>query len=305
MMTASALKADRFDEWLQKINQACGSFCATTLGPDFAGAVTEHKVGAIKLSFVDVAQARLYRTGREVKQSEGRHFFAAFQLQGHAAMEQDGQRVMLRPGDITLIDATLPSDFTYSDNSRQLSLILPRHLVEQRLRFTSVRCAQRVEASSPIALLANRLVLEASRLDSLSLQESEATLDAIISLLRPVIGSTEADPDVHERLFRKTIAFIDEHIRNEELCPELLAREVGVSVRGLYRMFSKKGLVVAQYIKSRRLDFCAESLRHNAAQHKLSALGYSWGFSDASYFSTAFKARFGVSPGEYRKRYQH
>ncbi|MBH3426132.1 transcriptional regulator FeaR [Pseudomonas alkylphenolica] len=305
MMTASALRADRFDEWLQKINQACGRFCATPLGPEFSGSVKEHKVGAIKLSLVDVAQARLYRTGREVEQSEGKHFFAAFQLQGQAGMEQDGKRVTLRPGDITLIDATLPSDFTYSDNSRQLSLILPRHLVEHSQRFSSIRCAQRIDASSPIALLANRLVLEASNMDTLSLQESEATLEAIISLLRPVIGSNEADPDAHERLFRKTIAFIDEHIRSEELCPELLAREVGVSVRGLYRMFSKKGLVVAQYIKSRRLDFCAESLRHGGAEQKLSALGYSWGFSDASYFSTAFKARFGVSPGEYRKRYQH
>lgn len=304
-MTASALRADRFDEWLQQINQACGRFCAATLGPDFSGSVKEHKVGAIKLSFIDVAQARLYRTGREVVQSEGSHFFAAFQLQGHAAMEQDGQRVTLRPGDITLIDATLPSDFTYSDNSRQLSLILPRHLVEHSQRFSNIRCAQRIDASSPIALLANRLVLEASRLDTLSLHESEATLEAIISLLRPVMGSAEADPDAHERMFRKTIAFIDDNIRSEELCPELLAREVGVSVRGLYRMFSKKGLVVAQYIKNRRLDFCAESLRHSGAEQKLSALGYAWGFSDASYFSTAFKARFGVSPGEYRKRYQH
>ncbi|MEG1039660.1 MAG: transcriptional regulator FeaR [Pseudomonas sp.] len=305
MMTANALRADRFDEWLQNINQACGRFCAQTLGPDFAGSVKEHKAGALKASFVDVTQARLYRTGREVEQSENRHFFAAFQLQGQAVMEQGGNRVMLSSGDITLIDATLPSDFTYSDNSRQLSLILPRHLVEHSQRFSNIRCAQRIDARSPIALLANRLVLEATRHDSLSLQESEATLEAIISLLRPVIGSTEADPDVHERLFRKTIAFIDEHIRNEELCPELLAREVGVSVRGLYRMFSKKGLVVAQYIKNRRLDFCAESLRHGGAEQKLSALGYAWGFSDASYFSTAFKARFGVAPGEYRKRYQH
>ncbi|MFK8330402.1 transcriptional regulator FeaR [Pseudomonas sp. BJa5] len=305
MMTASALQADRFDEWLQQINQACGRFCAQTLGAGFSGSVREHKAGALKLSFVDVAQARLYRTGREVEQSENRDFFAAFQLQGHAAMEQGTNRVTLSPGDITLIDATLPSDFTYSDNSRQLSLILPRHLVEHSQRFSNIRCAQRIDASSPIAVLANRLVLEATQQGTLSLQESEATLDAIVSLLRPVIGSTEADPDVHERLFRKTLRFIDENICSEELCPELLAREVGVSVRGLYRMFSKKGLVVAQYIKNRRLDFCAESLRHNGAQRKLSALGYSWGFSDASYFSTAFKARFGVSPGEYRKRYQH
>lgn len=305
MTTAQAHRTERFDEWLQHINQACGRFCAKTLGADFSGEVREHKVGAIKLSVVDVNQARLYRTGREVAQSEGKHFFAAFQLHGDAAMEQNGNRVTLRPGDITLIDASLPSDFTYSNNSRQLSLILPRDLVEQNLRFGSVNCAQRIAATSPIAVLANQLVLEASRQDGLSQHESEATLEAIVSLLRPVISAGEVEVDVHERLFRKTLAFIDEHIRSEELCPELLAREVGVSVRGLYRMFSKKGLVVAQYIKSRRLDFCAESLRHGTAEQKLSALGYAWGFTDSSYFSTAFKSRFGVSPGEYRKRYQH
>jgi AraC family transcriptional activator of tynA and feaB len=35
----------------------------------------------------------------------------------------------------------------------------------------------------------------------------------------------------------------------------------------------------------------------------LSVLGYSWGFSDSSYFSTAFKSRFGIAPGEYRKQH--
>ena len=65
----------------------------------------------------------------------------------------------------------------------------------------------------------------------------------------------------------------------------------------------RMGLLVARYIKNRRLDLCAESLRQSRAEQKLSALGYSWGFSDSSYFSTAFKSRFGISPGEYRKQY--
>ncbi|HCP55434.1 MAG: transcriptional regulator FeaR [Pseudomonadaceae bacterium] len=305
MATAYAQRADNFDQWLTHINQVCGNFRAKTLGGEFSGAVREHKAGAIKLSFVDVAQAKLFRTGLEVEQSEGSHFYAAFQLHGQAHMEQEGSRVVMRPGDITLIDATLPSEFTYENNSRQLSLILPRRMVEQSMRYGRVQCAQKISGNSPIATLANRLVLDASQQDGLSLCESEATLDAIVSLLRPVIGGDEADVDAHERMFRKCIGFIDEHICSDALCPELLAREVGVSVRGLYRLFSKKGLVVAQYIKNRRLDFCAESLRHSAAEQKLSALGYAWGFSDSSYFSTAFKNRFGVSPGEYRKRYHH
>ncbi|MCY1354084.1 Transcriptional activator FeaR [compost metagenome] len=299
------MRVDRFDEWLHRVNQACGCFGATLLGTEFAGAIREYKSGALKLSIVDVAQARLYRTEREVAHSDGKHYYAAFQLQGSAHMEQGGNGAALLPGDITLIDSTQPSNFVYSENSRQLSLILPRELVEQRLRFAGVRCGQRIPASSPVAILANRLIIESTRQEYLSLPESEATLDAMVSLLRPAISAADAEPDAHERIFRKTLRFIDEHIRSEELCPELLAREVGVSVRGLYRMFAKKGLVVAQYIKNRRLDFCAESLRSAGGEQKLSALGYAWGFSDSSYFSTAFKARFGVSPGEYRKRYQH
>lgn len=303
MTTAQALRADHFDEWLQGINQVCGRFGAKLLGSEFSGAIREYKAGAIKLSFVDVAQARLFRTQKEVAQSDGKHFYLALQLNGHAGMEQGGNSIEMGPGDITLIDSTQPSDFVYRENSCQLSLILPRHMVEQRLHFSGVRCAQRIPASSPVAMLANRLILESTRQDSISLPESEATLEAVVSLLRPAISAAEAEQDVHERMFRKTLRFIDENICAEELCPETIAREVGVSVRGLYRMFARKGLVVAQYIKNRRLDFCAESLRHATAEQKLSALGYAWGFTDSSYFSTAFKARFGVSPSEYRKRY--
>lgn len=128
-------------------------------------------------------------------------------------------RIVLAPGGITLIDAARPSEFEYGAGSRQLSLILPRKVIERSLRFASVRSCARIAAHTPVAVLTHGLVRESARQEGLSLAESEATLDALVSLLRP-------------------------------------------------------------------------------------ALGYDFGFSDASYFSSAFKARFGVAPGEYRKRYR-
>lgn len=303
MNASNAQQRDGFDQWLHQINQICGAFEAQPLGQAFSGSIREFQSGALKLSFVDACQARLYRTAREVAANEGNKYFAVFQLEGSAGMAQGDNRVNLLAGDITLIDAARPSDFTYSDNSRQLSLILPHQRVEQNLRFNTVKCGQRIPATSPIALLSHRLILETARQPLLSHAESEAALEAMISLLRPAICAAEETVDPHQRILHKSFAFIDEHIRSEELCPEWLAREVGISVRGLYRLFAKRGLVVAQYIKNRRLDFCAESLRQSGAEQKLSALGYSWGFSDSSHFSTAFKARFGVTPGEYRKRH--
>ena len=199
---------------------------------------------------------------------------------------------------ICLLDA-------FSLFDKQLSLILPRQVVERGSHFNAVNCATRIAASTPLAAMANRLVLDTRQQEGLDMQESEAVLDALVSLLLPGISARDSGADAHERQFRKIIAYIDEHISAEDLCPELIAREVGISVRGLYRMFSKRGLVVAQYIKHRRLDFCAENLRRSPDEQKLSALCYAWGFSDSSYFSSAFKSRFGVSPGAYRKRYSH
>ncbi|MDZ4327885.1 MAG: transcriptional regulator FeaR [Pseudomonas sp.] len=303
MISSIAQRRDGFDQWIHQINQICGAFNAQPLGDEFAGHIREHQDGALKLSFVDARQARLYRTPQEVAAGEGGKYFAVFQLDGTAGMAQGDSQVLLSAGDITLIDASRPSDFTYSENSRQLSLILPSQLVEQTLRFSQVKCGHRIAATSPIAMLSHRLILDATHQQCLSRAESEATLEAIVSLLRPAISHSEACTDVQERLFRKTLGFIDEHIRSEDLCPEWLAREVGMSTRGLYRMFARKGLVVARYIKNRRLDLCAESLRQSRTEQKLSVLGYSWGFSDSSYFSTAFKSRFGISPGEYRKKH--
>lgn len=292
------------DGWLQRVNELCGRFCAKALGEEFAGRIEQYHGGALRMSVNDIAHARLFRTERELAAAEDKGYFAVFQLEGRAQMAQDAQRIVLAPGDITLIDADRPSEFEYGAGSRQLSLILPRAVIERSLRSSRVHSCALIAARSPVAVLAHGLVREAARQEGLSLVESEATLDALVSLLRPALGSGERDDDPHARLFRRAQAFIERHICEAELCPELIAREIGVSLRGLYRLFARHQLVVAQYIRNRRLDLCAEALRHGRGDLKLSALGYDFGFSDASYFSSAFKARFGVAPGEYRKRYQ-
>ncbi|WP_426119701.1 hypothetical protein [Pseudomonas sp. DSP3-2-2] len=62
-------------------------------------------------------------------------------------------------------------------------------------------------------------------------RDGEVTLGALLVLLRPVIEVSEGQ-DRRNRLFRKAIAFIDAHIHEADLCPELICRQVGVSVRG-------------------------------------------------------------------------
>ncbi|NIF57830.1 transcriptional regulator FeaR [Enterobacter sp. Ap-916] len=295
---------ERFEKWLDQVNRACGRFSGAALESGFHGSLSEHLTHAIKLSVVEINQARLLRTKQEVTQSNDAWFYTVFQLEGEAVMEQGDRQAVLTQGDITLIDAGRPSCFTYTDGAKQVSLLLPRHLLEQHLRQGEVPCAQRLSAEMPVVRLSHSLLRESMGSEGLSGGESEATLEAIACLLAPALIQHSLPGSKRDRHLQKVMSLIDDHIQSETLRPEWIAAESGMSVRSLYRLFADKGLVVAQYIKNRRLDLCAQALRTASHSEKLAGIGYSWGFADHSHFSTAFKGRFGVSPGEYRKRFQ-
>ena len=293
-----------FEEWLAKINSACGRFCARTLGPGFSGAMQEFRAHALRMSVVDATQTRLYRTQKEINRSDGSHFFTVFQLRGSSLMEQGDRQAVLSAGDVTLIDASRTSSFTFQQDSRQISLLMPRSYFERSARFSDLQFARRLDGQSSMARLSRQLVLGCMQDAQMSAPESEAILSAVATLLRPAMIEPEVGAEVFPQAFTRTLAFIDTHIQSPQLRPEWIAAELGISVRSLYRMFARQGLVVAQYIKHRRLDLCAQALRTAPERQKLVTIGHDWGFSDHSHFSTAFKSRFGVSPSEYRKQYQ-
>jgi len=185
MSTTSAVRNDAFESWLSQVNQACGRFDARALDANFYGELAEYRSGAINLSVVDMAHVHLYRTSKDVSTSSDGHYYAVFQLRGSSQLEQGDNRAQLGCGDIALIDACRPSDMTYNEDSRQLSLILPRQVVQRGSHFNAVNCATRIAANTPLAALANRMVLETRQQQSLDMQESEAVLDALVSLLLP------------------------------------------------------------------------------------------------------------------------
>ncbi|MBB1199399.1 transcriptional regulator FeaR [Enterobacteriaceae bacterium 89] len=295
---------EQFQQWLTQINQECGNFAARQLGGEFIGHLETGYTRAMKLSTVTTANVNLYRTQREIKDHNDAWFYTVFQLEGSAVMEQNDRQTEIHAGDITLIDASRPCSFYWQDKSRQISLLLPRTLLEQQLRMGDGHCVQRLEKTLPMVQLSHRLMQESMNNRDLSGMESEAALEAIVCLLRPVLQQQDAPSSRREKQFDKIVQLIDEQIQSESLRPEWLAKETGMSVRSLYRMFADKGLVVAQYIKNRRLDLCAKALRHATSDEKLAGIGFNWGFTDHSHFSTAFRQRFGVSPGEYRKQHR-
>ena len=293
-----------FQQWLSTINAECGRFAARRLPGNFAGGIESGYASGLKLSTVSAANVELYRTAREIRAGSDAWFYTVFQLDGEATIEQGSRQTALSAGDITVVDASRPCSIVWTAPSRQVSLLLPRHLLEHQLGAGAAECVPKLDKRLPVVQLSHRLLEESMNRTAMSESESGAALEAIACLLRPALRQGEATSGRRDRLFEKVSALIDDHIQAEHLRPAWLAQEMGMSLRSLYRLFADRGLVVAQYIKHRRLDLCASALRSAADEEKLAGIGFSWGFGDHSHFSTAFRQRFGVSPGEYRRRYR-
>lgn len=118
-------------------------------------------------------------------------------------MEQDERQVQIGAGDITLLDASRPCSLYWQESSKQISLLLPRTLLEQYFPHQKPICAERLDADLPMVQLSHRLLQESMNNPALSETESEAALQAMVCLLRPVLHQRESVQPRRERQFQK------------------------------------------------------------------------------------------------------
>jgi AraC-like DNA-binding protein len=82
-----------------------------------------------------------------------------------------------------------------------------------------------------------------------------------------------------------------------------VAEGAGISVRYANTLLSLEDTSLERYIVQRRLDCCRQALDDPIhARRSISEIAFEWGFSDLSHFGRRFKAAFGASPSEYRRR---
>jgi len=86
----------------------------------------------------------------------------------------------------------------------------------------------------------------------------------------------------------------------EDLTAETLAEIAGVSLRTLQRIFRERfDTTPMSWLMEARLLEAARVIR--AGDDPVTKIAYRVGFKDPSHFTRRFKARFGVSPNEYRR----
>jgi AraC-like DNA-binding protein len=137
-------------------------------------------------------------------------------------------------------------------------------------------------------------------LDSDEGEWPQSATDVIWDLLESVLqGDTGRATGRADTLRRDAKAVIDARLGDLSFTSAGMPVALGVSARYLQMVFAEVGTTPSRYLIARRLDAAAARLRH-LGPCSVTDVALECGFNDLSYFSRAFRRRFGVPARAYR-----
>jgi AraC-like DNA-binding protein len=277
--------------------------------PDFRSRVRTGDVGAVRVTEVMAPTAELWRTAKLIRRSDPGLYKIDVVAGGHMAVDQDRRQACLGPGDFTLVDLSRPGHWANSP-VRLVSVLFPRALLPLRQDEVARLTAVRIPGDQGTAALVSSLTCQLPRhLDDHGAADGARLGTAVLDMLAVALAarldreSELPDGNRQRTLLLHIHAYIEQRLADPDLSPGMIAAAHYISVRYLHRLFETQQTSVASWIRRRRLDRCRRDLLDPALQARpLSATAARWGFASAVQFSRAFRAAYGVPPGEYRLR---
>ncbi|MBK0369927.1 hybrid sensor histidine kinase/response regulator transcription factor [Flavobacterium agrisoli] len=127
--------------------------------------------------------------------------------------------------------------------------------------------------------------------------------NAILSRLSEILTIQklqDESPTLDKLFLSKVVELIQFHMGKTDFNPEVLAQELQISPRQLYRKLKAvSGCTVHEFITKVKMEQAAEWLKN--ATWSIAEIAYKLGFSEPSNFSRTFSKHFGCSPSKYLK----
>lgn len=294
--------SDRIDAWQWNARQICGGCRFQLPKSSFRGSIESRYLAGLPLTRFSSSPLSFWKWPSDTVTAESQSCIVITQVAGVRRYLQNGNSVLLKPGDSTVIDSGYPWSSSCSTDCTRLYLRVPRWMMENRLRLREIPIAQRIEGRSglgaTLARLSQSLYEQAERMKA---EDGAAALNAYFQILETcIVGrgiSHQRNPELRGQIYR----FIDAHLSEPTLGPVEIASALEVSVRHVHRVFSLTGTTLGDYIRSRRLEQCRSDLANPRLRERtITEIAFFWGFSDSAHFSHAFRNFFGVSPRFFR-----
>ena len=273
--------------------------CRPVTGATFDAAEMNLQLNEVHLARVRAARHTVERSAGLVEEKPADAIAVYAGLRGDALLEYDGVRRVLHPGQLLVCDVDRPFLRGFGHGLEELAVKVPRQAFAERTGLPSMPTPLVVEAGpgqNPHRRALVQLVGRALR----AVDPVPADEEAILDLVSVLATEGRVAPSTAHRSAAK--AFIEDHLADPTLSAADVALGAGVSERHLSRLFAEAGTSVPRHILARRLDR-AFALLSCPTEPDLRTVDIAQrcGFTSASYFSAAFRKRFGVAAGDVRR----
>jgi AraC-like DNA-binding protein len=232
--------------------------------------------------------------------------FVNVQVTGSSMVIQGDREAVLHPGGLVIYDSTAP--YTLLNDTGMTgeffriphaALALPHNMIREA-------CAVSLSPGHPLTSLTNDYLRRLAADPRLfTAPNSDLVARPTIELVRAVIATHLKARDIAAEplaitLQLRVLEYARNHLNDPELGAEQIAAAHYISVRYLYKLLSDSGISLADWIRTRRLEACRQELATTSTGTIIAAVARRHGFSNMSSFSRAFRAEYGLSPGEWR-----
>jgi AraC family transcriptional regulator, positive regulator of tynA and feaB len=243
--------------------------------------------------------------GSRLRSVDEEHIGVLFVLEGSEIVAKDDVEMQLAAGSVAVWDSTHRMRFMVPDAVRKQTLLIPRARAAELAPDIDRLGGTVLPPSSATRVLRDLFTSIIDEVDEVEIGHGDASsiglVNAALELLAGALTATPAGlaRDDRSQRWADVRNVIEEHLGDPTLSPASIAHEAAVSVRALYLLFESHGDTVARYVKRRRLARARSELERRR-DLTLASVAQRWGFNDQAAFSRAFRAQYGVTPGQAR-----
>ena len=250
-------RLDYWRTWLQRNGVEVDTSCQTN---NFVAVIRRRALGS--LNVYEVATDTPHAVAR--RSSDNGLFFANMQFDPHDSILGGGYEHPLdRCSSLNLYDTKQAYSRDFDGATRSTVIVCPRRLLENRVENLDWYMGRALSYNLDLVTLLARQCRSISAIDCVSgslleLDLSQNLLDLLVLILRNSEQPGEIGPrPFHSTMLRRAKAYVQSNIRDPDLDPSLVAKELGISVRTLHGIFRSEGTTFMRWNRFVSNSSCA------------------------------------------------
>jgi AraC-like DNA-binding protein len=300
--TAGLPARHRHEAWVDRDWPSLAPIYRTTPLEPFDMVSDRLRLGDLVVHFTSMTAQRWERDAAMQRSFDPDALTVAITLAGEARGTAGDRAFRTGAGSVHLVDLTQLSSHE-SSTTRTIHIAIPRDAATARgLDVAELHGA--VLRSGAAAMLGPHLLGVRDAAPELGVEDGALLAESFLDLLGLAVAASGRPPIID--IGRDAAAFaartaIEDGLGSPAQTIANLCRQLGMSRSSLHRLFEAEGGVQA-YIRGRRLAAVRRALLDPACIEPIHALADRFGFSDGPHLSRLFRARYGLSPSDFRGR---